>query len=530
MSSNKSRKIPLAVLAAMLVTGCAKLGPDFVKPAAPVPKSWVENSAKLKQDPAIPQNWWTVFKDPVLDRLIDTARTQNLTLRIAGLRILEARARLGLAVGNLYPQLQQARGGVSYEKTSENQANTAGTDLNNWNFNLGFDAVWELDFWGRNRRGVESADASLRAIAADYDDVLVSLTAEVARAYVAIRTFENRVRLAAENAEQQRRALNLAETRFRNGDTTELDVLQARSLVNTTLATIPRFKTGLRQAQNALATLLAISPGKIQAVLGNAGAIPDAPSEVVVGVPAELLRRRPDVRQAELRAAAQSALVGVAEADLYPRFTLNGSIGITASDGTNTTQSGQSGLGELFTGGSLALIGGPAFTWNIFNYGRIKNNVRVQDARLQQRLVAYRNTVLKAAQEAEDAMVGFLRSHEEVALLGSSVEAATRSVDLSLIQYQEGSVDFQRVLDSQNRLVIQQDQWTEARGNVSRNLIAMYKALGGGWQVEKGHPLVPEATLEEMRQRTDWGDVLNSPEVRKYRAERGSAGIQKVDW
>ncbi|MDH3690391.1 MAG: TolC family protein, partial [Gammaproteobacteria bacterium] len=232
-------------------------------------------------------------------------------------------------------------------------------------------------------------------------------------------------------------------------------------------------------------------------------------TDVAVGIPAELLRRRPDVKRAELQAAAQSAIIGVAKADLYPSFALFGSIGLAASSGTNTTRTGRNGFDELLDSDSLFFVGGPTFNWPIFNYGRIRNNVRVQDARLQQLLVNYQNTVLRAAQEAEDSMTAFLRSSEEVGYRIEGEKAALRAVDLALIQYREGATDYTTVLNTQQTLVSSQDQLTAVRGDVAQSLIGLYKSLGGGWQIRQGKPILPEATKEEMRQRTNWGRLLD---------------------
>ncbi|NIR32388.1 MAG: efflux transporter outer membrane subunit [Gammaproteobacteria bacterium] len=499
--------VPAAML--LLAAGCTTVGPDFVKPEAPVAESWLEaRDARLDTEAAEHRDWWQAFEDPVLDRLVQNAYRQNLPLRIAGIRILEARARLGVAVGNLFPQQQQARAGASYVTGSESNANTAAADLNFGSYDIGLDFGWEVDLWGKFRRAIQSADADLFASIADYDDLLVSLTAQVATAYVLIRTFEERLTIARENVTIQERSLKIADVRFRNGATTELDVQQARTLLRTTQSIIPPLEAGRRQAENALSILLGMPPSDLQEVLGGTGSIPSAPAEVAIGMPAELLRRRPDVRRAELQALSQSALIGVAQADLYPSFVLLGSIGFEAASGTSTTKSGNAGLDELFTGDSLAFVGGPRVTWNIFNYGRIKNNVRVQDARFQQLMVSYQNTVLQAAQEVEDATVAFLRSQEQAAFLADSAVAARRSVDLALIQYRDGATDYTRVLQTQQALASQQDQLTATRGDIARNLIAMYRALGGGWQLREGQDFVPEGTKAMMRERTDWGGLL----------------------
>jgi NodT family efflux transporter outer membrane factor (OMF) lipoprotein len=480
------------------------LGPDFSKPQVAQPEGWAESQDKaVSSAPLVHSQWWKVFNDPVLDKLVDTAYAQNLPLQIAGLRILEARAQLGIATGQLYPQIQQVGGSATAVQLSENSPNyNPLVDDNFMDYQAGFDAAWELDFWGRFRRGIEAADANLAVTVADYDNALVSLTAEVARIYVTIRTLEERLAIAFNNIELQRESLRIARVRYNNGATTELDVQQALTNLSETQATVPAIKRSLRQSKNALSVLLGMLPSDLAEMLGPAGTVPVAPESVAVGVPAELLRRRPDVRSAELRASRQSALIGIAESDLYPSFTLTGSIGYQTSD------TGGSSAGDLFDSDSFRFVAGPGFRWNIFNYGRLKNNVRVQDARYQQAIVNYQNTVLNAYQEVEDAMAGFVESRQESSFRGKSAEAASRSTEIARIQYREGAVDFQRVIDSERSLVNQQDLWTISRGDIARNLIAMYKALGGGWEVREGDEFVSHQNLDAMQQRTDWGDLL----------------------
>lgn len=498
-------------VALALMAGCA-VGPDYIKPAAPEPSAWIEKEdPKLKSEPADFATWWTVFNDPVLDKLIDTAYQQNLDLRIAGIRILEARAQLGIAVGDQYPQAQLGRGDYTYSSLSENKANTTNIiDTRYGEGALGFDAYWELDFWGKFRRAVQSELGNLDASIASYEDILVTLTAEVARIYIFIRTLEARLAIAQENVKIQERSFQIAEVRFKGGDVTELDVAQARSLLADTQASIPRLQAQLRQGKNALAQLLGMLPGDVERMLGGPGPIPRAPREVAVDVPAELLRRRPDIRLAEAQVAAQSPRIGVAKADLYPHFFLFGSIGLRASDAALTAAGfpGGSSLSDLWDSDSIEFFGGPGFSWDILNYGRIKNRVRVQDARFQQRVVNYKNAVLRAYQEVEDALTAFLRSQEEVGFLMESAKAATRSVELSQIQYREGLVDFQRVIDSQRSQVQAQDLLTQTEGSVAENLVAVYKALGGGWQIREGKDFVPQETKKEMEERTDWGNLL----------------------
>ena len=493
-----------------VIYSCASLGPDFTVPESQVEQDWIDSEhPSISQAETDGSDWWQAFNDPILNELVALAYQQNLPLKIAGVRIFEARAQLGIAIGQRYPQTQQLRGGVTNVSLSESGANSVFTDPNYWDYDIGFDASWEIDFWGRFKRGIESADAGLLAEIANYDDFLVSLISEVANAYVVIRTFEERLNLARENVEIQERSLHITEVRFRNGATTELDVQQAKSLLRNTQALIPRLETGLRQAKNALSVLLGMPPNDLQALLGDRyGIIPTASESLSVGIPADLLRRRPDVQSAELRAASQSALIGVAKADLYPSFSLNGSLGLLSSSGTSTTRTGKSGADELIDSDSVEFIGGPAFRWNIFNYGRIKNNVRVQDARFQQLIIDYQQTVLRAAQEVEDAMVGFLRTKEEASFLEGSVEASARSVELALLQYRDGVSDYTRVLDTQEFLVNQQDSLTATKGEIARNIIAMYKALGGGWQLRTDEDFVEDEIKQQMQERTDWGKIL----------------------
>jgi NodT family efflux transporter outer membrane factor (OMF) lipoprotein len=489
----------LLVIVLLWLGGCTMLGPDFHAPPAPVQEKWSGEQSPLfkKASPQEAMQWWKLFNDPVLDRLINTAFEQNLSLQAAGLRIMEARAQLGFSKGNLFPQVQEMTGSVATVGTtapaSDRYFNAA---------SVGFDAAWELDFWGKYRRGVESSDAALQSSVADYDDMLVSLSAEVARTYVNIRTLQERIRIAEKNGEIQKNSLRLVELQYESGTVTELDVMQAKTLLTNTLAAIPRMRSSLAAYRHALAVLLGTVPENIDSYLEPQATIPELSAEIAIGVPAELLRRRPDIRRAEMQAAAQCARIGIARAALFPSFTLLGTLGWSATD------MGPQSLGNIFDADSFSYSFGPAFRWNIFNYGRLKNQVRVQDARFQQTLAAYRNTVLNAAREVEDAMRGLEFAKKEAELLRQGVESSKRSMHLSMLQYQEGFVDYQRVLDSTRAVTQNQDQYAQAKGNIATYIIALYKALGGGWQVRNGRPFVPEEIKKEMEGRTDWGDLL----------------------
>lgn len=480
------------------LSGCVRLGPDFQPPR----EAWIEhwNSPALEQasqqhlQPDIRQ-WWQVFADPVLDRLIAQADAHNSNLKIAGLRVMEARAQLGIAQSGRYPQLQQASADSLYVDRNQSGGRNP-QDSHFWQHSAGFDIGWELDFWGRFSRAIESADAGFFAAQANYEDVLVLLRAQVADTYFVLRTTEARLRVARENTGQQKRSFEITEKLFNSGQTAELDLQQAKTQYLSTLSTIPDLEDQVLRTRNALAVLIGRPPGPLTQLAEQEGLIPLVDRAVLQDVPANLLLRRPDVRAAELNVAAQSALIGVAESDFYPSLTLLGSI-----VWSTTSLSGASN--------NLDLVGGPSLRWNLFDHGQISNNVRVQDARLQQLIEVYRDKVRQAAREADDAASGLSKSLEREQILREAALSAKRSLVLASAQYKEGYSDFQRVLDAQRALLDQQDNYLISRSNAVSNLIALYKALGGGWY--SALPRVDQATREQMQKRTDWGDLLDEP-------------------
>jgi NodT family efflux transporter outer membrane factor (OMF) lipoprotein len=505
----------------MLASGCTMIGPDFKTPKATITDQWsAADTPGISSQPAAESEWWKVFRDPVLDTLIQAAYEQNLNLQIAGLRVLEARAQLGIVTGSLYPQSQTLSGNYSYNRGKE----TPLTDRYFSQAGTGFDAAWELDFWGKFRRGIESADANLVANIASYDDVLITLTAEVARTYVLIRTLEERIRLARQNITIQTRSLELTTNQFETGSVTELDKQQATTQLRNTQASIPNLLISLEQAQHGLSILMGMPPQDLDELLGEGSGIPTAPAEVATGIPADLLRRRPDIKQAELQAAAQSAQIGIADAELLPSFTLIGSIGWNVND------AGDDDLGDLFDSNNLAFSTGPAFQWKILNYGRLKNQVRVQDARFQQLLINYENVVLGASAEVKNAMSGFLHSRVEAGYREQSAAAAQRSTELSMLQYTEGVSLYQSVLDATRSLAAQQDSYAVTRGDIATNLIALYKALGGGWEVRLGNDFVPADVRQEMNERTDWGELLETGNDKAPALDPNAARRRSPDW
>ena len=446
-----------------------KVGPRYTPPPGPVAGQWIEAAdPSVKHEPLQDCAWWTVFNDPALNRLIDTAYRQNLDLRIAGARILEARAQRNIAVGNLFPQSQTAVLDFVDGQISKNIALPLNGHVGLWA--SGFNASWEADFWGRYRRIIETSDANLAASVDSYGDALVLLFSEVASNYVQLRTFEQRLQYARKNIEIQQGSLGLAEDRFKKGVATELDVRQARTNLAQTQSLIHPLEAGRRQASNRLCILLGMPTNDLAGQLQPAP-IPRAPVEVAIGLPADLLRRRPDVRHAERMVAAQSAQIGVAEADLYPRLALNGFLGYAADD-----------LRELFSPRSFTGIIVPTLQWNVLNYGRIANNIRLQDARLEEQSLLYQKAVLTAGREVEDSLVGFLEAQQQAIRLQESVQEAERSVELVIIQFRGGVTDFNRVYNTQTVMVTQQDQLATTEGDIALNLIGVYRALGGGWQ------------------------------------------------
>lgn len=484
------------------VSACTTVGPDFIPPKAKWAEDWQSDTlnsvSRRTDDPAEAEYWWRTFQDPALNQLIEEAQLHNPNLRIAGLRVLEARAQLGIATSLKYPQTQQITGGATYVDSRKFGGKGPDRDSNFLQYQAGFGLSWELDFWGRFQRSIESADAAFFSSVANQEDFQVLLKAEVADLYFAILTLQGRVKIAKDNAAFQKRSLEITERLFKSGNDSELDYQQARTQYMATLANIPQIELSLQRSRNALSYLLGRSPGQLSELDPARTELPQIPAILVWDIPASLLQRRPDVRAASMDAAAQSALIGVAEAELYPSISLLGSIGWVV-----TTLSGAPNAFELAVG--------PSLHWNVFDYGRIKNDVRVQDARLQQQLERYQDTVLQAAREIDDAAISVIKTQQQDQPLAESVKAAKRSFDIANIQFREGLSDFQRVLDVQRALFSQEDRYLSNRGEMLSSVIDLYKGLGGGWQVPDVHSLIDEQTREQMKARTNWGDILDKP-------------------
>lgn len=464
-----------ALLGVMLIAaaGCT-VGPDYSPPADPAVESWPDAlEAGLTADAADLREWWRVFQDPLLDSLVERALAGSLDLREAAARVREARALRGVTAADRFPTLDAA-GSASYDRASENTFGGPGgfpgeeTDF----YEVGFDASWELDVFGGVRRSVEAADADIEAAIESARDARVVLLAEVARAYVEYRSAAARLAIAHRNVAIQQDTLELSRDRLEAGIATQLDTDQALAQLETTRSQIPLLTTAWKRASYRLDVLLGLPPGSLSEELGTDVDVPQVPDTLAVGAPAELLRRRPDIRRAERSVAAATARIGAARADLYPSFTLNGSFGLASEDFNN-----------LFEGDSTTWSIGPlAVRWPIFQGGRLRNAVRVQEARQEQALIAYERTVLEAYEEVAGALVEYARVRERRVYLARAVEADRRAVDLANDLWSRGLTDFFNVLDTQRALFELEDQLAQTEAAEATSLIALYKALGGGWE------------------------------------------------
>ena len=494
--------IPIA-LVTVLLNACTTLGPDYREPEVAWLSEWQSDlygqiGNPEQQGEIDLRFWWFLFNDPVLNGLIEIARRENPSLRIAGLRILESRSVLGIASSNRYPQLQQVSGAASSVDQRERGGQAGDTDLSFTGYRAGFDLGWELDFWGRFRRGVESAEAAFFASITTQQDVQVLLSAQVADLYFAYRTTLLRIDIARQNATIQKRSFDITEQIYESGQGSELDLQQARTQYLATLSTIPDLEATLIQIRNALAALLGRAPGNVPELASGSGQLPAIEPVIIQDIPARMLLRRPDIRTAAWQVAAQSAQIGIAEADYYPAITLFGSIG-WSSDTLDASPD------------TLSTTVGPALTWNIFDFGRIRNNVRLQDARLQQGIEVFQDSVLRAAREIDDAAIRVIKTAEQQGVLNDAQQAAERSLGLANTRYQEGYADFQRVLDAQRALFAQSERKLVNQGAHISAVIELYRAIGGGWLDMPVDQLIPSSMNEAMRERTNWGDLLTAP-------------------
>jgi len=484
----KLRKLNFNSISALsLFLGGCSVGPDYKEPVLAVPAAWTEAQQKgVDTRPAELTRWWTAFEDPMLNSLIDRAVQSNLDLRVAEARIREARASRAVVASGAWPTVDTS-GSYTRSRTSENAfnipsqngtgggspgGNASGIKLERNLFNAGFDANWEIDVFGGVRRSVEAADATIEATEYSRRDILVSLLGDVARNYIDLRGAQRRLAVARTNLKAQQDSLELTQVRFNAGLASDLDVSRAEAQISTTAAQIPTLESILKQAAYSLDLLLGLSAGALWKELESEVAIPNLPAEVLVGLPSDLLRRRPDIRFAERQLAAATAQVGSAVADLFPRFSLTGAAGLQSISAS-----------DWFTGRSRYWSIGPTISWPVFDAGRIRANIEIRNAQQEQALNRYEQAVLAALGDVEKSLVNYAQEQIRHRSLNDAVVANRRAVVMANELYVRGLNDYLSVLDSQRALYLTETELAQSEATMASNLVALYKALGGGWQV-----------------------------------------------
>ena len=482
-------KILIIPMLCLTLTGCVTVGPDYQKPPTPkadisdISDTPVEQGRRASITKESLVSWWQVFNDPVLSGLIQEAIEGNLDVRQARAKVREARAQLTISRAGLFPSVdatgsyQQTRAITSYNADDE------ALRAENTYYSAGFDATWEIDIFGGTRRGVEAAQADIQSEQASLESVWVSMAGEVAQTYVAIRSYQERLAVAENNLKAQADTLDILQARYKAGLSDELDVQQARYNLEKSRSTIPTLKSGLELSFNALAVLVGKMPGQLQKRLEKSLAIPKAPFSVVLKIPADTLRQRPDIRMAERALAAQSARIGVATADLYPKFYLVGSIGLESMKSS-----------KLFNADSNVWSILPSITWPIFRAGSIRANIEVQNAKQEQLAAQYDKAVLVAVKEIRNSLTAFNQEQQRLAALTSAVDAAQKAADIAQDKYRQGLVNFNDVLDAQRSLFSYDDQRITSQEAITGDIISLYKALGGGWQHMRTETPQPSAT------------------------------------
>ena len=483
----------------LILGGCTAVGPEFAGVETARLAAWEGDLYGQIGDAGARESvdlrfWWRVFNDPVLDGLMELAREESPTLQIAGLRVLEARATLGLADSARSPQVRQATGAITYVNTRQ----SGGPDFDFVSAQAGFNAAWELDFWGRYQRGVEAADAAFMASIANQQNAQVLLASQMADFYYAYRTTVLRIAIARSNAEIQGRSFEITRKLFEEGERSELDLQQARTQYMSTLSTIPGLEITMVQLRNAMCVLAGRAPGNLPELDEEVRPLPVAEPLVLREMPVNYLLRRPDVRSAAWLVAAQSAKVGLAQTDLYPSVSLLGSLGWAGSS--------MSGNADTLTLGI-----GPAIKWNLFDGGLVRNSIRIEDARLQQAVVSFQNAILLAAQEIDNAAISVVKTREQKEPQRESTKAARRALELANSRYREGYADFQRVIDAQRAVAAQAERELLNDSNHISAIIGLYKSVGGGWLDMPAGALVPESTRSAMEERSNWGELLQQP-------------------
>ena len=466
-----------AVATCLALHGCT-VGPDYHPNRPHMPDGWTPvttqpapGASVVTFEQAQVAQWWNSFRDPSLTALVEKSLLSNLDLKQAVSRIRQARAARGTVAAGFWPSAQA--GGHATRGRSSGGASGSGQESSL--FLAGLDAAWELDVFGGVRRGVEAADADIAAAVEDQRGVMVTLTAEVALNYLDVRTFQERLAIARRNLEAQQHSAKLTRLRHRGGLASDLDVANADADVAGTQAQIPTLEANLQLTVYSLGVLLGESPTAVESDLAATKPMPTVPPQVPIGLPSDLLRRRPDIRAAEARFHSATARIGVAEADLFPKFSLTGSMGVQGNK-----------LASLSNWSSRFWSAGPSVTWEIFDAGRILSNMEVQNALQEQALLTYRQTILTALQDVQSALALYSREQQRTQFLIASTAANRKALDLSKRLYAEGQIDFLSVLIAQRSLLAAEDTAAQSQRNIAADLVALYKALGGGWEDRDG--------------------------------------------
>lgn len=467
----------LNLLSILLLTGCFKVGPNFKSPKTTTQESWTEQSSRITmtQDVEIGP-WWNNYQDDTLNALIDHALQKNFTLEAAAYRILAARANLGFAIGEFFPQTQQAEGSLIRTHISKNAPNTLGIDRDFLDGILGLRVAWELDFWGRFYRGVQVAYGEYVATQDDYQDVQRILISDIVLAYVQHKTFQNRIAILERNVTIQFRSSEIAKVRWEEGFESELDYAQAVTLWKETQAQKTSLEIDLKRTLTSIAILVGLTPEEFSCYFTINSEPIITPTDAAIGYPAEVLYQRPDLRRSLDLLYAQNARVGIAVSDLFPRISFTGFLGLECASDTHSTANQM--RKHFFSRNSLTFFYGPDFAWPLLNYGRLENRVKEQYAFLNEGMATYRNQVLEVYKEVEDALTFFVKSIDETSDLEHSFKYAKRSVDISTLQYQEGIADYSRVLNSLQLQVAAEDAMAQAQGNIGLAYANIFKSLG----------------------------------------------------
>lgn len=457
--------IPLLLF--LFVSGCMTVGPDYVPPGAAVPEKWnanMEQNISPETDRLKLANWWKSFNDPVLTNLVTRGIENNPGVEEAELRVREARIRRGISNADKYPSVSGS-GSATRSRSS---------NISTESYRMGVDASWELDLFGGVRRSIEVYDANIGSSIESLNDVIKSLISEIALNYVNLRLYQAQMDVTLKNLEIQEETHRIVKWRYDSGLVTALDFESSTYNLEQTRSQIPGLQQNIDQAQNRIAVLLGVNPGTLKAELDSVKSVPLMQDTLKAGIPADIIRQRPDLRKAEYDIAAQTAQIGVAMANRYPKITLSGSINLSAAS-----------VGDLIESDSLSTSIGPSLSLPIFRAGAIKRNIEVQSTVADQLLVNYKSLVLSALEEVENAMASCFYEKIRRDHLKKALESAERSLELSREQYNSGLVDFRTLLDAQKSLLSLQDQLTQSEGQISINYISLYKALGGGWPSDR---------------------------------------------